>query len=107
MAQRGVRLDQAVAALNRLFEICIPFLIRDAPKRATPVLALARLQALAGLLIVSGYTGQWAAGQKTLGRDCALRAFFIDDNADDLNIIRRSEYFEDAFAVGHLRYSFR
>jgi len=66
MAQRGVRLDQSVAALNRLFEICIPFLIRDAPKRATPVLALARLQALVGLLIISGYTGQWAAGKKTL-----------------------------------------
>jgi len=36
LAQRGVRLDLAVAALNRLFEICIPSLIHAAPKRATP-----------------------------------------------------------------------
>jgi signal transduction histidine kinase len=30
------------------------------------VLALARLHALVGLLLMSGYTGQWAAGKKTL-----------------------------------------
>ena len=66
LAQRGVRLDIAVAALNRLFEICLPCLIQDLPERAGPILALARLHALVNLLIVSGYTGQWAAGKKTL-----------------------------------------
>jgi signal transduction histidine kinase len=74
LARRGVRLDHAVAALNRLFEICIPRLIDGAPKRATPVLALARLHALVGLLIVSGYTGQWAAGKKTLVEASLLEA---------------------------------
>jgi len=66
LAQRGVRLDIAAAALNRLYEICLPCLIQDLPERATPILALARLHALVHLLIVSGYTGQWAAGKKTL-----------------------------------------
>jgi signal transduction histidine kinase len=66
LAQRGIRLERVVAVLNRLFEICLPNLIRDIPKRASPVLALARLHALVGLLVVSGHTGQWAAGKKTL-----------------------------------------
>jgi signal transduction histidine kinase len=66
IAQRGVRLEHTVAALNRLFEVCLSRLVRGAPKRATPILALARLDALVGLLIVSGYTGQWPAGKKTL-----------------------------------------
>jgi signal transduction histidine kinase len=66
LAQRGVRLDIAVAALNRLYEICLPCLIQDLPERASPILALARLHALVNLLIVSGYTGQWASGKKTL-----------------------------------------
>ena len=66
LAQRGVRLDIGAAALNRLYEICLPALIQDLPERATPILALARLHALVHLLIVSGYTGQWAAGKKNL-----------------------------------------
>jgi len=66
LAQRGVRLDIAVAALNRLYEICLPCLIQDLPERASPILALARLHSLVNLLIVSGYTGQWASGKKTL-----------------------------------------
>ena len=59
LAQRG-RLDQTVTVFNRLFEICLETLLRDGTKRATPVLSLSRLFALAGLLIVSGYTGDWA-----------------------------------------------
>ncbi|MCU1338099.1 MAG: hypothetical protein JWO19_3680 [Bryobacterales bacterium] len=66
LAQRGVSLSRAVAAFNRLFETCLPAVAQHASKRATPVLALARLHALVNLLIVSGYTGQWAAGKKTL-----------------------------------------
>ena len=65
LAQRA-RLDQTVAAFNRLFEICLETLLRDGTKRATPVLSFSRLFALAGLLIVSGYTGDWASGEKSL-----------------------------------------
>lgn len=66
LAHRGVSLSRAVAAFNRLFEICLPDVAQNVSKRATPILALARLHALVSLLIVSGYTGQWAAGKKTL-----------------------------------------
>jgi signal transduction histidine kinase len=66
LAKRGVGLDHTVAALNRLFEICLPYLAQNVSKRASPVLALARLHALASLLIVSGHAGQWAAGKRTL-----------------------------------------
>lgn len=45
LAKRGAKLGNTVAATNRLFEICLPYLIRDVPKRATPLLA--RLHALA------------------------------------------------------------
>jgi len=65
LATRYPRLDRAVAASDRLFEICLPF-VAAGEKHALPVLALARLYALAGLLVISGYTGQWAAGRKTL-----------------------------------------
>ena len=63
---RRASLDQTVTAFNRLFEICLETLLRDESKRATPVLSLARMFALAGLLIVSGYTGDWASGEKSL-----------------------------------------
>src|SRR5579862_9098432 len=66
LAQRCDRLDHAVAAFNRLFEVCLSYLDVSTLHRATPVLALARLHALVGLLLMSGYTGQWAAGKKTL-----------------------------------------
>jgi signal transduction histidine kinase len=66
LARRGVELSVAVAAMDRLFEICLAALLKTSSKRATPVLALARLNALMGLLVISGYTGQWAAGKKTL-----------------------------------------
>lgn len=66
LAQQKISLSRAVAAVNRLFEVCLPYVIQRAPKRATPVLALARLHALVSLLMVSGYTGQWAGGKKTL-----------------------------------------
>jgi signal transduction histidine kinase len=66
LAQRYPRLDRAVAVANRLFESCLPFLAMEKSSRAAPVLALARLYALVGLLVVSGYTGQWAAGKETL-----------------------------------------
>src|SRR4051794_12879308 len=48
LARRGVELTLAVAALDRLFEICLSALLRHIPGRATPVLALARLNALMG-----------------------------------------------------------
>jgi signal transduction histidine kinase len=66
LAKRGAKLGHTVAAANRFFEICLPYLDQDAPERATPTLALARLHVLVSLLVMSGYTGQWAAGEKTL-----------------------------------------
>jgi signal transduction histidine kinase len=66
LAERGVRLEHAVLGLNRLYEICLAELSKGLPKRARPVLALARLHALMSLLIVSGFTGQWVSGKKTL-----------------------------------------
>ena len=38
-----------------------------------------------------------------LGGDGALRAFFVDHDADDLDVIGRIEFFENVFGVGHLR----
>jgi signal transduction histidine kinase len=66
LAPRCGRLDLVVGAFNRLFETCLPYLAGGASKRASSILALARLHALVGLLIVSGHTGQWTAGKRTL-----------------------------------------
>jgi len=66
LAGKGHALDRTVAAFDRLFEICLPYLAAEGGKRAGPVLALSRLYALVGLLVVSGYTGQWAGGKRTL-----------------------------------------
>ncbi len=55
-----------MAVADRLFETCLPFVAAKESDRATRVLALAGLYALAGLLVISGYTGQWAAGKDTL-----------------------------------------
>ena len=65
LAERGVRLDRATAALNRLFEISVPYLARHESKQTSPSLALARLHALVVLLVVSGHTSHWAAGKST------------------------------------------
>jgi signal transduction histidine kinase len=66
LASRGAELGHIVAAANRFFEICLPYLSQKVSKRGTPLLALVRLHALVSLLITSGYTGQRAAGEKTL-----------------------------------------
>ena len=54
LARGGVALDRALSALNRLFEICLPYVARSRGNRATAMLALARLHALIELLLVSG-----------------------------------------------------
>ena len=66
LARRGIGPDRALAALNRLFEISLPHLAPKRPNRATVMLALARLHALTELVLISGYTGQSAAGKTTL-----------------------------------------
>lgn len=67
LARRGVAVDRALAAFNRLFEICLPYVARsDKGNRATAMLALARLHALIELLLVSGYAEQSSAGRTTL-----------------------------------------
>jgi len=66
LAHRYSRLDRAVAVANRLFEACLPFLAAEKEGgQAAPMLALTRLYALAGLLVVAGYTGQ-STGNQTL-----------------------------------------
>ena len=42
-------------------------------------------------------------GADGTGADGALGAFAIDDDADDLNVRRRFEQFENLLGVGHLR----
>lgn len=71
LARRGVALDCAVGALNRLGENCLAVLTQNVSRSATLVLALTRLHALVAVLMVSGYTGQWAAGKKT-GAEASL-----------------------------------
>jgi signal transduction histidine kinase len=66
LASRGARIDHVITALNRLLETCLPYLASAAPNRATPVLALVRLHALATLLLVTGYSGNSITGKKTL-----------------------------------------
>jgi signal transduction histidine kinase len=66
LAERGASLEAVVAALNRLLEICLPYLIRASPNRATRILALARLHALMILTIVAGYTGAPMDRKETL-----------------------------------------
>lgn len=59
LAQRCGSLDRTAAVLNRLFEACLPFLSGNGSKRAGPILALARLHSLVGLLLLSGAKGKW------------------------------------------------
>lgn len=66
LAKRGARLDAVIPALNRLFEIFLPYLSRAAADRATRILALARLHALLHLTIVAGYAGVPPYASETL-----------------------------------------
>ena len=45
-----------------------------------------------------------ADGAHRFGRDSALDPALVDHNADDLDIIRRIEFAQDGFRVGHLRH---
>lgn len=57
LAERGASLEAVIAALNRLLETCLPYLVRDATNRAMRILAFTRLHSLLTLTIVAGYTG--------------------------------------------------
>jgi signal transduction histidine kinase len=67
-------LGQAVVAFNELFGICIRVLLEDETRKASLVLALSRLYALAGLVVVSGYTGEWGSSRETLVEASVLEA---------------------------------
>lgn len=67
LAESGARIDAVTGSLNRLFEISLPYLVRATPNRATPILALARLHALIGLIVVAGYTVTPVNRKQTLG----------------------------------------
>jgi signal transduction histidine kinase len=73
LAQRA-SLGQAVVAFNELFGICVRVLLEEETRKASPVLALSRLYALAGLVVVSGYTGEWGSGRETLVEASILEA---------------------------------
>jgi signal transduction histidine kinase len=66
LAERGARLESVIAALDRLLEICLSYLIRAAPNRATRILALTRLHASLLLTLVAGYTGTPMSRKETL-----------------------------------------
>jgi len=66
LARKGVKLEQATAAFDRLFEICLRQLDSVEPSRATPILALARLHSLIGLFVIYGHSGHGTVGKKTL-----------------------------------------
>jgi signal transduction histidine kinase len=51
-ASRGTRFESAAAALNRLFEVCLPFLARSA------AVAFTRLHSVISLLLAADYVGQ-------------------------------------------------
>jgi len=53
LAQCGIPLDRSIDAINRLFEICVPYLRNHQAEAAGHILALSRLQSLVILLIVS------------------------------------------------------
>jgi len=55
MAECGVDLDRSTDALNRFFDLCVPYLMSQ-PEAAASILALARLHALIVHLIVSDST---------------------------------------------------
>lgn len=61
LADRGVRLEKSAAALNRLFEICLPYLASP-----TAALGLARLHALISILFASNSAGELTLGKPTL-----------------------------------------
>ena len=66
LAEHGARLESIIAALNRLLEICLPYLSRASPDRATRILALTRIHALCMLTLVAGYTGTPMNRKETL-----------------------------------------
>jgi signal transduction histidine kinase len=51
IGRRGIRFETAAAALNRLFEICLPYIPRGS------AVGFARLHALIGMLIAAEYAG--------------------------------------------------
>ena len=66
LAERGARLESVIAGLDRLLEICFPYLSRASPDRATRILALTRIHALIMLTVVAGYTGAPMNRKETL-----------------------------------------
>jgi len=68
LGRRGVGVSRTLAALNRLFEISLPYVARTRPNRATLMLGLARLHALMELLIIAGYADRSVAGRTTLAQ---------------------------------------
>ena len=58
LAECRVAPGHSAAALNQLFEICVPHVAEHQPNGADRVLGLSRLHSLVVMLIVSGYTNR-------------------------------------------------
>jgi signal transduction histidine kinase len=61
LAKRGVRIEKTAAALNRLFELCLPYVTSP-----TATLGLARLHALMSLLLTATSTRELVGENPTL-----------------------------------------
>ncbi len=66
LARKRIGIDRALAALNRLFEICLSCLVKHRANRATMMLALARLHSMMELMLIGGFAGQSVSGKPTL-----------------------------------------
>jgi len=62
MGQRGIRVEKTAGALNRLFEICLPYVAAS----PTATQGFTRLHALISLLLTSAYAGEPAGAKPTL-----------------------------------------
>src|SRR5665213_1816448 len=55
-SQCGIGTDTSIAAIHRLYEVCLPYLLEQEPRDWPGVLALCRLHALVILLVVADAT---------------------------------------------------
>jgi signal transduction histidine kinase len=72
LGRKEVGIDRALAALNRLFEIGLPYIGRARENRATLLLAWARLHTIVELVLLGGYAG------RSKGRTTLLEASFSE-----------------------------
>lgn len=92
LAQCGVPLDRSIEAVNRLFEICAPLLMNHEAEAAGNVLALARLQSLMTLLIVSSQSEPASSSRNT---PAVIAAVPAGDRRHDASVYVTKVYEEE------------